>query len=364
MTKEITVKVIGTHTNPALDAYIGSRHSELVAKAELLGKTLAIQNLIQEGTSLSVITEPLRAEYNQLNAEANKKNEGFLSIAQGKLEIDALEIENGVLRLAIEKVRIKISNEKHRIGDVLVPTVSHRRLIFGLVLSGFTLFSDSYFLGTAFQVSGSGQLVSLLLGTGMAVTIASISTLGTHQVLKIQSRTMRTVLITGLAILVTLTVYILCTMREQFYKAQTGQEMGVGSLTILTLISFIAFHVIYKGLIYPVVTKSRERQEALDKLQNLRNLETESDRLENVVSDNHKKIQEIKTFRLSVLAYSKSLEISITQMYRASIAAFKKAYIEEAAFIPACFSQGVPGLHTFYHDVNITKNPSTNEKDS
>lgn len=56
----------GAYSNPALDAFIETKHDENLQKAGLIGITIAAKINIKPETSLKVLAEPIHAEYNSL----------------------------------------------------------------------------------------------------------------------------------------------------------------------------------------------------------------------------------------------------------------------------------------------------------
>lgn len=356
MKNSIIIHPNGVYSNPTLDSYIEGKDKEFIKEACLQGVTAAIKGVIQKNTSLSVITENILANYNFLIVYAHKHNEGFLTIAQGKLDIEKLQTECDVLLHSISEMENKVTIEVHRIGNLNKPSFPYFQIITVSIFGFLVLFMDAYFLGTAFQQTGSGLGISILLGLGISISIALISTLGTHHLQRIENPKKRLFLFYGLVGLVGSAVYVLCEMRNQFYHLQTGQGIGTFKLTLLSLLAFVAFHYLYKFLITPLHIQIKEWREAKKKGQYVKKLQSELGALHQMYSERQQKINEVKQFRLSILAYSKSLELSITRMYSNCIAQFKKSFIEQSGYIPPCFSEETPDLSHFYDSISITPN--------
>lgn len=360
MEKGIMIHSTFVYANPALDNSIEGRHRETMKKAALLGATIAAQGTLRPDTDLNVVIEPIRSDYDTLIALANKENEGYLSIAQGKLDIEKLETENEAIASEIPKAEAAYEIEKYRLGVINIPSIPLRQFVFGFFLVILILFMDAYLLGSAFQQTGSGLLVSIFLGIATSVSIAVLATIGTAHAQKISSPLNKFIVLCGLGILVGGSVYFLCEMRSLFYTQTSGQDIGAWKQAVLSILAFVAFHYLWKHLIGPAYTRMKERREAKDKLATLKKLEDRCRHLSHKYSENLRKINEVKQFRLAILAYAKSVEITVTRLYLQSVAEFKRVFVEQSAMVPQSFSNPVQDLTRFYDSIILT--PTSHEK--
>jgi hypothetical protein len=352
--KNSIIKTTGSYTDPAWENVINSKHQEYLKTSILWGATCAIQGTVKDDTNLSVLTETIYRNYDTLISSSHKHIDGVLGIAQAKLEIDKLNAENEVLEPESITLEKQYQIEKNRVGHVEVPMVPYRQIMFASLIGLLILLFDAYFLGTAFQSTGSGLLLSLILGFIISATIAVVSILGSWQIEKIENRGKRIIAYIGLALFISAAVYVLCEMRSWYFHTQTGQHMSPIKLMLLNLLAFVGFHLIYKRLLAPAFQIIKERRLATQKLARLNQLKVEWEKVKNTIYSNLQKIVDIKQFRLAVLSYAKSLENTISKYYRESIAEFKKSFIERSGFVPNSFKTEAPDLTHYYEEYSIT----------
>jgi hypothetical protein len=353
--KKINIKQVNdAYYNAELEAYIKSKDESFRMQARLLGKSLAIQDSNGQSNSLSIMTECLKSSYNVLNAEAHMQNEGFLNIGLGKIEIEAEILVQEKLIIAIRQAKIAVETEQTRLGPIEVPTVSYSELVVGVLLAAFIITLDAILFGVAFQIGHTGFIVSLILGFGVAITLALISSFGSHRIQQIQNVKWRRVSLIALIVITTSAVGVMCEMRDRYYQAQNiPNGVGTVQLGVLSLTTIVGFHLIYVFIILPVIKKRKEKKMALDALKGLNLLKVEQMQLENLLKESIQKVENVKKLRLSITAYAKSMEKTIVQMYRHSIGIFKRVFILERGYAPEYFSQPTPELDTYYADLNI-----------
>lgn len=351
----------GAYSNPALDAFIETKHDESLRTAALIGVTTAVKTPLHPETQLSVLVEPVLAAYNVLTAKAFEINGGYSVIQKAKTTIEKLEAENEALLLEADKVAGDLAIEEQNIGNVIIPSKPTRRLALAFTIAFIILSVDAYFLGTAFQKTGSSFIISLLLGLGCSLAIAVVSTLGTKFTERLKSKKAKLLATGAMGILVGLAVYILCAMRSDFYKSNTGGDISAWSLAVLSILAFAAFHLIFLHLIKPSYEQIRLRKEAIQRLAKTRELKARLVYLNQKFQANRNEIEVIKNKTLSLLHYARGCEKTIIAYYKLSVSEFKKCFTAQAGYIPQCFSQAPPALTTYYDEIPLNPN-QYNEK--
>lgn len=350
----IKINQNGTYSDPALEGKILSQHNEYLENSKQFGATCAIQNSINDETVLPVLTETIYRNYDDLNAECHQKLDGTLGIAQAKLQIDTICDEISELRSQEEVCFKNFQLEKNKVGQVTIPKVPYKQILLGVFLGLFVLAFDTYFLGSAFQLTGSSFGISLIIGLAISFTIAIVSILGTIYVERFTEKWKRFLGYLILSILISAGIMIICEMREEFIKIQSGHELPAWKMMLLNTLAFVAFHLIYKFILAPAIEVIKKRKEALLKLQNLKRLKEKLDNVKSQISSKIDSINQIKHFRLSVLSYAKATENKVSKLYRQSISEFKKSYILQNGNVPKCFATEAPDLSSYYSEYEIT----------
>lgn len=352
----IKINQNGTYSDPALEGKILAQHNEYLENSKQFGATCAIQNSINDHTVLPVLTETIYRSYDDLNTECHRTLDGTLGIAQAKLDIEKITDEISELRKHEEECFKNYQLEKNKVGQVTIPKTPVKQILLGVFLGLFILGLDAYFLGSAFQLTGSSFGVSLLIGLGVSITIAVVSILGTIHIERFPEKWKRFIGYLILTALISAGVLILCEMREEFIKLQSGHELSAWKMMLLNLLAFLGFHLIQKYILAPAIHVIRNRKEALLKLQNLKRLKEKLDKVKLQIASKIEAINKIKQFRLSVLSYAKATENKISKLYRQSISEFKKAYILQKSYVPQCFSTEAPDLTSYYSEYEINSN--------
>lgn len=349
------IKHTGSYSDPVLEALIDSENEKLIHSAKELGLKSAVQKVFTKTTNFNVITEPIKAGYNRLLSTAQRAIEGYLGISLGKLQITEIESEIEVKKFEKEKLETTLHLLKYKAGNILVPTVPKRQFLFGIIISAIILLTDTFLLGTAIQAIGSSLIISLILGVGITTCIATISIFGTRYAEKSTDTNKKRIILFGIMALIGTSVYVISELRNAFYKSQGQNDFSPIKLSVLSILTFVAFHFIYLYLLAPTLDKLKERREQKDKLKNIEKLEREIQKCNSEIKELEQKIIEIKNLRLAVLAYSKSIEELIIRYFYEALAQFKSAYIDYSGTVPECFNQeNKTNLNTFYHDLTIT----------
>lgn len=349
------IKHTGSYSDPVLESLIDAEHEKLIHSAKELGIKTAVQKVFTKTTDFNVITEPIKAGYDRLLSIAQKSVEGYLGISLGKLKITDIEKEIAEKNLEKEKLETTVQLAKYRAGIITMPSIPRVQLYFGIFLSIVILLTDTFLLGTAFQTTGSSLIISLILGLGITTCIATISIFGTRHAEKIVDKNKKRIVVFGIMALVGASVYVISELRNDFYQSQGQNDFSPIKLTVLSILTFVAFHFIYLYLLAPTFDKLKERREQKDKLKNIERIEKKIQIINSEIKELEQKIIELKNLRLAVLAYSKSIEELIIRYFYEALAQFKSAYIDYSGIVPECFQQeNQVELHTYYHDLTIS----------
>lgn len=352
----IKINQNGTYSDPALEGKILSKHNEYLENSKQFGVTCAIQNSINDHTVLPVLTETIYRSYDDLNTECHRTLDGTLGIAQAKLEIQAITDTISELKKQEEECFKNYQLEKNKVGQVTIPKTPIKQILLGIFLGLFILGIETYFLGSAIMLTGSGWGVSLFIGISISITISVVTILGTIHIERFSEKWKRIIGYLLLTIIVSIGVLIFCEMREEYVKIQSGYEISSWKLMTTNILAFLGFHMLYRYNLAPAIEVIKNRKEALLKLQNLKRLKEKLDKVKLQIASKIEAINKIKQFRLSVLFYAKATENKISKLYRQSISEFKKAYILQKSYVPQCFSSEAPDLTSYYSEYEINSN--------
>jgi hypothetical protein len=358
--RKITTKN-GFYVNPELERKIDAKHQENLKTARNWGMTCAVNDTIKTDTPINVVTDSIHRAYDTMTSDVNKELDGKNEIAQAQLGINKLKAENKVLKEEAKKTDAEHQIANGKLGFVTIPKSAMRRIFFGIFICLFIWFFDAFSLGTAFQSTGAGLGLSLIVGIGVSLAITTSAVLGTREIEKVPSLRMRIIYYSLLGILIGFGVYVLCVMRSRFYHAQNGQDISAFNMMMLNLLAFLGIHLIFKHILTPAFEIQKQRAEAKLKLQEVSKIKAKWDAINKAFAVNRQTILDIKMLRQTMVAYATALEDKISKYYKEAIAEFKKAYIEKAGLVPPCFSEEPLDLNTFFSDFNFNFNDDDDE---
>lgn len=356
------VQLKGNYSNPQLEEYITKEHSQLFIQAREVGMRMGIKRTAEGSTNILTLTESIYSGYNELVSYANRSNQGVLEIASGSIDVAHINQANEKLDVEKGKAEAAWKTSKQRLGDVRVTNAAYYTVILGVFISLLVMVFDVLYISTAFQVTGEPLYKSMLMGIGISVSLAVIGILGSATIETwIERKINRFIAYFLLSLFVSGGLYVICSIRSEYYFQVTGREVSPWSFLLLNMVALVAFHFISRMVILPAWSRIKETRELKKHQKEVRQLKQEYEKVDAEMDANSERRELIKKFKLSVLSYGQSIEELIQRHYEASLAEFKRAYMEESGTVPECFNSPAAILTTYYSEFTLLNKLDVNQ---